>query len=45
MVIEDDVFDCRGAVNVVGHYKADGSAGVSQSQRQIEFWKERLAKR
>jgi argininosuccinate lyase len=44
-VIDKDVYDCLGAEKVAGKYVTEGSAGKSQSKRQVEFWKKELAGR
>lgn len=42
-VIEADVYDYLGAVNVVRRYVSAGAAGPQQAQQQLAFWKKRLA--
>jgi argininosuccinate lyase len=44
-VIDKDVYECLGAAKVTGKYVTQGSAGIKQSQEQIEFWKKELAGR
>ncbi|MBN2129984.1 MAG: argininosuccinate lyase [Sedimentisphaerales bacterium] len=43
--IEEDVYDFLGAANVVQRYVSTGAAGSEQAQRQIAYWKKRLAQR
>jgi len=44
-VIDADVYDCLGAVNVVKRYVSAGAAGPEQTQEQIAFWQKHLAER
>jgi argininosuccinate lyase len=43
-LIDADVYDCLGAVNVVRRYASAGAAGPEQAQQQLAFWKKHLAK-
>jgi argininosuccinate lyase len=43
-VIDADVYDYLGAVNVVRRYASAGAAGPEQAQQQLAFWKKHLAK-
>ena len=40
--IENDVFDCLGARNVVNRYQSAGAAGGEPLKKQLAEWKERL---
>ncbi len=42
-LIDGDVYDYLGAVNVVRHYASAGAAGPQQAQQQLAFWKKHLA--
>ncbi len=42
-LIEGDVYDYLGAVNVVRRYASAGAAGPEQARQQLAFWKEHLA--
>lgn len=44
-VIDGDVYDYLGAVNVVRRYVSAGAAGPQQVQQQLAFWKKHLAER
>jgi argininosuccinate lyase len=43
-VIDADVYDCLGAVNVVRRYVSAGAAGPEQAQQHLAYWKKHLAK-
>jgi argininosuccinate lyase len=43
-VIDADVYDYLGAVNVVRRYVSAGAAGPEQAQQQVAFWQKHLAK-
>ncbi|UCG59930.1 MAG: argininosuccinate lyase [Phycisphaerales bacterium] len=43
--IENDVYECLGAKNIVGRYVTEGAAGPEQAKRQIAYWKKQLAQR
>ena len=40
--IEEDVFECLGARNVVARYQSAGAAGGAPLKKQLAEWKERL---
>ncbi len=42
-VIDADVYDYLGAVNVVRRYVSAGAAGPEQAQQQVAFWQKHLA--
>jgi argininosuccinate lyase len=44
-LIEPDVYENLGAVNVAGKYVTEGSAGPKQAKEQIEYWNRYLGKR
>jgi argininosuccinate lyase len=41
-LIDEDVYDCLGAGNVVRRYASAGAAGPEQAQRQLASWKKHL---
>ena len=43
-VIDADIYDSLGAVNVVKRYVSAGAAGPEQAQQQLTFWQKHLAK-
>jgi argininosuccinate lyase len=43
--VENDVYECLGAKNVVSKYVTEGGAGPEQAKRQIAYWKKQLAQR
>ena len=44
-LIEPDVYENLGAVNVAGKYVTEGSAGPKQAKEQIEYWNRQLGQR
>ena len=44
-LIEPDVYENLGAVNVAGKYVTEGSAGPKQAKEQIEYWEGQLGQR
>ena len=44
-VIERDVYESLGAVNVANSYVTEGAAGPKQAKRQIEYWTKQLEQR
>jgi argininosuccinate lyase len=44
-VIEQDVYEHLGAINLVNKYATAGAAGPRQAKEQIAYWKNELAKR
>jgi len=44
-LIEPDVYEHLGAVNVAGKYVTEGSAGPKQAKEQIEYWNRQLGQR
>ncbi|MHC4438575.1 MAG: argininosuccinate lyase [Planctomycetota bacterium] len=44
-LIEPDVYETLGAVNVAGKYITEGSAGSKQAKEQIEYWNRYLGQR
>ena len=44
-LIEADVYESLGAVNVAGKYKTEGSAGPKQAKEQVEYWSKQLGQR
>ena len=42
-VIDADIYDSLGAVNVVKRYVSAGAAGPEQAQQQLTFWQKHLA--
>jgi argininosuccinate lyase len=44
-LIESNVYENLGAVNVAGKYVTEGSAGPKQAKEQIEYWNRQLEKR
>ncbi len=43
--IEEDVYQCLGALNVADKYVTDGAAGPKQAKEQIGYWAGKLAER
>lgn len=43
-LVEEDVYESIGAVNVVAKYATEGAAGPRQAKEQIAYWKKQLAK-
>jgi len=41
--IEDDVYDCLGAENVVNAYCVKGAAGPNEAKEQVAYWKKQMA--
>ncbi|MFH1616120.1 MAG: argininosuccinate lyase [Planctomycetota bacterium] len=44
-VIEQDVYENLGSVNVVSKYVTEGSAGTDQARKQVAYWDKVLAER
>jgi argininosuccinate lyase len=44
-LIESNVYEYLGAMNVAGKYVTEGSAGPKRAKEQIEYWNRQLGQR